>query len=605
MHGRPAGLLLAATALAAAPALAQSEKPGSGKSDTVEIVGHILEPQPLDPTPDRTAGLTVPDGFRIERFADGLANPRMLAVAGDGTVYVTRREVGDVVMLRDEDGDGRADRRETVASRPGMHGIAVDGDRMYLATVKDVYAADIHEDGRLGELEHLIDDLPDGGQHPNRTLAVGPDGMLYVSVGSTCNACAETNPENATILRVEPDGSRRTIVASGLRNTIGFGWQPETGQMWGMDHGIDWLGDDEQPEELNRIVEGAKYGWPYVYADGTLNPADEPPGGIPPEQWAAQSEGPVLTYTAHAAPMQMAFHTGDGFPAAYRGDAFVAMRGSWNRTPPSGYEVVRIDFENGEPRRIEPFVGGFLVEQGDGYGQLGRLAGVAVAPDGSLLFSDDRGGVIYRVRYDGPLQAQAGRGGAAESSGASASPSDGSGSSGREGPEEMAIAMLDAGAGSLEVESKRFRDGARIPNAFSEYGQGISPPLSWSEVPAGTVSFAIVVEDPDAGPKPFVHWLAYNIPADVRSLREGMPTEPRLTMPDGVLQGVNSHGSTGYFGMKPPDGDPPHTYHFQVFALDTTLDLPPGADRAELVAAMKGHVLAQGQFTGTFRKPGA
>src|SRR5690606_16282093 len=163
----------------------------------------------------------------------------------DGTVYATRRDEGDVIMLRDADRDGRADGAPVVvAHRPGAHGLAIHDGRLYLATVKEVFVADIGQDGRPGPLQMLVGDLPDGGQHPNRTLAFGPDGMVYVSIGSTCNACNETNPEHATLLRMSPDGKSRTIFASGLRNTIGFGWHPETGEMWGMDHNIDSLGDD-------------------------------------------------------------------------------------------------------------------------------------------------------------------------------------------------------------------------------------------------------------------------------------------------------------------------------------------------------------------------
>ncbi len=174
------------------------------KSANVEIVGDVLEPKQLEPSDDRLARLTLPDGFKIGVFARDLINPRMIAVADDGTIYVTRRAVGDVVMLRDEDGDGKADVQQTVASRPMMHGIAIDGGTVYLTTVAEVYRAQMLEDGTLAPLERIIDDLPAGGQHPNRMIVVGPDGKLYVSVGSTCNACAETDPENATILQVEP-----------------------------------------------------------------------------------------------------------------------------------------------------------------------------------------------------------------------------------------------------------------------------------------------------------------------------------------------------------------------------------------------------------------
>jgi len=381
----------ATCALGALPAAAQQ----TAQSDEVEIVGHVAPPTPLEPTDQRIGELQLPDGFDIRKFAEGLINPRMLAVADDGTVYVTRRSVGDVVMLRDEDGDGTADVQQTVASRPNMHGIAIDEQRMYLVTIQDVYRTEIQADGTLGPLERIIDDLPDAEQHPNRKVAVGPDGMLYISVDSTCNACGEENPENATLLRAEPDGSARTIFATGLRNTIGFDWHPETGELYGLDHGIDWLGD----QELNVLQQVRKYGWPYVYDDGKPNPADEPPGGISMEEWARTSEEPVLMYTPHAAPMQMAFYQGGQLPAEYRGDAFAAMRGSWNRKPPSGYEVVRIRFQDGEPQAIEPFVTGFLVEQDGEVGQFARPAGLAVAADGALLVSDDSNGVIHRISH--------------------------------------------------------------------------------------------------------------------------------------------------------------------------------------------------------------
>ncbi len=163
-----------------------------------------------------------------------------------------------------------------VANRAGAHGLAIRDGKLYLATVKEVFVADIQPDGTLGPLKMIIGDLPDAGQHPNRTMAFGPDGMLYISVGSTCNACNESNPENATILRAAPDGKSRTIFASGLRNTIGFDWHPKTGELWGMDHGIDFLGDEVQPEELNRIERGKQYGWPHVWGDGGINPQSTP-----------------------------------------------------------------------------------------------------------------------------------------------------------------------------------------------------------------------------------------------------------------------------------------------------------------------------------------
>lgn len=598
---------IAAGAQTPAPLPPVSEQLKDPKAADVTIMGSILEPAQLAPTPERLDRLSLPDGFGISVFAENLVNPRMIAVADDGTLYVSRREVGDLVMLRDTDGDGRADRQQTVASRPNLHGVAVDGNTVYVVTVNDIYRTTRREDGTLEPLgAPIVDDLPTAGQHPNRTLAVGPDGMLYVSVGSTCNACNESDPKNATMMQVAPDGSMSSIFASGLRNTIGFGFEPRTGELWGMDHGIDWLGDNEQNEELNHIVKGNKYGWPYVYDDGRFNPQDDPPAGITMEQWAAESAAPVGMYVPHSAPMQMAFYTGDAFPQNYRGDAYVAMRGSWNRRPPSGYEVVRIDFHDGKPVGFHPFITGFLMEDSEspsGWGHLGRLAGLAQGPDGALYLSDDKNGVIYRIAYSGegaaagdaalqPTNAEGAQVGVA--GGDSATPP-------APGEAALAMAILPPQGGSIDVTSAAFADGQPIPDAHAAEHENVSPPLDWAEGPEGTQSYVVIAEDPDV-PKepPFVHWLVWDIPAEVTNLREGIPGTPALPLPEGAKQGVNDHGSVGWFGMRPPVGDPPHPYHFQVFALDTRLDLPPGAGRAELLEAMRVHVLAAGEVTGTY-----
>ncbi len=603
--------LVVGLALAARPALGQSvsERLQNPQHADVEVVAHVVEPRQLDPTPERLRSLRLPAGFEISVFAEGLVNPRMIAVSDDGTVYVTRRSVGDVVMLRDADGDGRADGEPVVvAARPGLHGIALDGRTAYLARIHQIYRTEIRPDGTFAPLELFADGLPDLGQHPNPMVVVGPDGHLYTTQGSTCNACSEANPENAAMLRVAPDGSSRTIFASGLRNTIGYGFHPESGAIYGMDHGIDWLGDNEQHEELNQIVEGTAYGWPYVYADGQFNPQDHPPGGITMETWAARSAEPLGLYTPHAAPMQLAFYTGDAFPAEYRGDAFIAMRGSWNRRPPSGYEVVRIRFEDGRPVGFEPFVQGFLVKdgdaEGDGWGHLGRLCGLAQAVDGSLLLSDDTNGVIYRVAYTGGQTAHE----------APMMPTNEAGADVRmtnapvpqppaPTPEGLAAEVVEAPA-TLSVTSPAFADGQPIPDLFGAEGQNISPALRWTPGPAGTQSYVVMMEDPDvpAKLKPFVHWTLYDIPADVTRLGEAVPGAPALAVPEGARQGRNDYGSLGYFGPRPPKSDPPHRYHVQVFALDTALDLPFGASRAELLDALRGHVLASGTLVGTFER---
>ncbi|WP_314518898.1 PQQ-dependent sugar dehydrogenase [Xanthocytophaga agilis] len=361
-----------------------------------KVEGHVFHPVQEQATDQNVAQLKVPANFTVSKFAENLGKPRMLAVGSGGQVYFTDRDAGTVTLLRDTDSDGKSDQSQVVANKPNMHGITIYNNQMYLVTVHEVFSAAINNDGTLGTLKMLISDLPDAGQHPNRTIAFGPDGKMYITVGSTCNACEEPNAENATILQANADGSNRKIFASGLRNTIGFGWHPQTQKMYGMDHGIDWLGDREQQEEVNLLEQGKFYGWPYIYGDGKFNP-QPPPEDSTYEQYLAKTTLPLLQYEAHSAPLAMVFYTGSQFPSEYQTDAFVAMRGSWNRRDPVGYKVVRLRFENGQPTRFEDFLTGFLINNNTSH--FGRLAGLTVHTDGSLLVSDDTNGVIYRVSY--------------------------------------------------------------------------------------------------------------------------------------------------------------------------------------------------------------
>jgi len=374
-----------------------SQQPQQQRIERVE--GYLATPQKLEFNESLLKQLQLPTGFQISVFAKDLGNPRNLAVASNGTVYVTRREQGDVLALRDTNRDGRADQKRTVASGlKFVNGITIHQNRLYFVTDTRLYAADLLANGTEGKLQTLIDDIPDAGQHPNRTIAFGPDKMLYLSVGSTCNACDEPNKEHATLLQVQPDGSKRNIYAKGLRNTIGFAWHPQTRELWGLDHGSDWRGNEQPPEELNLIKQGADYGWPFCWGDRRPDvylSAD--PDGATKKEYCAKTESPALTYTAHSAPLAFMFYTASQFPTEYRNDAFVTMRGSWNRNPPSGYKVVRIRYQNGKPVKFEDFVTGFLAK--DGKAQFGRPVGLATAPDGSLLFTDDTNGVIYRVSY--------------------------------------------------------------------------------------------------------------------------------------------------------------------------------------------------------------
>ena len=570
-------LKIAATLFAsglAAAALAQQ------KPEQATLGGNVYRPVPVPVTKERNP--RVPAGFTARPYA-AVAKARILALGPDGTVYVSQRDPGQLVALKDDDGDGRADTQRVVLRRPDLHGIAISGGRLYIATIREVLVADLQPTGDVGPLKLLADDLPDAGQHPNRTLAVGPDGKIYLSVGSTCNSCAERNHESATIVRFAPDGGERTVFASGLRNTIGFGWHPVSRRMWGLDHGIDWLGDDDQKEELNELLENQRYGWPWVYADGRINPAQEPPNGYTKEEWARLSEQPALLHTAHSAPMQMAFYDGTQFPKEYRGDAFAAFHGSWNRGTPSGYEVVRIRFDpSGAATAIEPFVTDFLVKDaapGGGDGVVGRPVGVAVAKDGALLVGDDANGVIWRVAHDTAKAA-------------------------RDRSQVTSSLPESASAkGTIAVRSTAFGPDAPLPDRHSDYTGGDSPDLSWSGVPLTAKSVVLIAEDPDAvSPKPFAHWMIANLPPTTTELPAGLSKEGRLPALGGAVQGGTHAGSIGYYGPRPPAGDAPHRYHFQVFALDHTLTLAPGFTREALLDAIDGQVLAKGALVGTYQR---
>ncbi|RYE73819.1 MAG: sorbosone dehydrogenase family protein, partial [Myxococcales bacterium] len=295
-----------------------------------------------------------------------------------------------------------------------LHGIALSADAksLYLATPTSLYSATINADGTLATPVAITTDLPDGGQHGKRTMRLIPGtSQLLFSVGSSCDLCAETNPEHATLLVIDPTKGPqtkkdRTIFATHLRNTLGFDWYPgASGELWGMDHGSDHHGDALPPEELNRLQQGKNYGWPYAYSssDGerAIDPIMDDPPNSTKEAFAATTEPAVKVYQAHSAPIDFVFYTGTQFPTEYRHDAFVAMRGSWNAADPVGYKIVRVLFDDAtrQPTGFEDFVTGWLLEEGKA--EFGRPSGLAQLPDGSLLMSEDDNGMIYRIAYTG------------------------------------------------------------------------------------------------------------------------------------------------------------------------------------------------------------
>ncbi len=576
--------VLGASGLLSALAVAQSKAPPL----TVESnsVSNVVEVAQMETTPQRIANLKLPAGFTISKFAE-MYNPRMILARPNGDVYISQRAEGTMVLLKDLNKDGKADVQKVVATRKVMHGMAVRGNEMFFITIRDLYKAPIKRDGTLGKITQIANDLPDAGQHPNRTMNFGPDGRLYISVGSTTNAANELNEENATILVYDVDKGERHVYASGLRNTIGFGWHPPTKRFIGWDQSIDTLGDDEAKEEINEILPTKRYGWPFVYEKGKLIDHPLPPAGYTREDWRKMSQNPRLLHTAHSAGMELTFYNGKQFPAEYKNDAFIPLRGSWNRNPPSGYYLARIHFNQaGQPVSVTPFVSGFLLKDPAPkvtWGHFARLAGCAQLPDGSLLLSDDTNNIVYRIAY-----------------GAANTPRPLSQLDSRKITSELPVAMR--APGTISVTSKMFKNDGGLPLAMTAYGKNISPDLQFSGVPKNAKSLVIMMEDPDSlSPKPFPHWLVTNISPKTKMMPANVQ-DAEFLRSVGAMQGSNNTSKTGYFGPKPPADGIAHHYNYQVFALNSKLQLPSGYNRQALLDAMQGKVLAKGKIVGLYER---
>lgn len=354
--------------------------------------------QVLEFKPEMVKLLKVPAGWQVTLAASGLGKPRMLYTSPAGNTYVTRRDGGDVLLLEDKNKDGKFDNLITVVSEfKGVHGITMKDNWMYLCNSNEVRRYPVKPDGTLNVYakETLIKDLPDGGQHPNRTMDFGPDGLLYISVGSLCNDCKESDKETAVILQVDPKNWSRKIYASGLRNTIGFDWNPQTKELWGVDNGGDAKGSEWPPEEVNQIKQGADYGFPYAYGKREVDKSREDPAGNTKEEVVKGTEPSVLELTAHMAPIAFTFFRGAAnIPTEWAEDGLVAWHGSWNAETPVGFKVQRIHFENGRAIKAEDFLSGFL----QGNARFGRPAGITVAKNGTVYISDDASGNIYAVK---------------------------------------------------------------------------------------------------------------------------------------------------------------------------------------------------------------
>lgn len=340
--------------------------------------------------------LEVPIGFTIDVVASGLGNPRFMAMDSAGVLYVGDGPGGRVLRLRPA-AAGQFSAPEIVADNLTVpHSVAIVDDQLYVATEHEVLRlADLDSSGRAQTRQIIIPNLPSGSKdlygHRTRTLIEGPDGKLYLSIGSSCDVCVEDDPRRATVMRFNRDGSGGEVFAQGLRNAVGIAFQPGTSELWAVDNGRNLLGDGIPPEELNHIRQNKDYGWPYCYGDRVPNPEFNDAARC------MGTEPPVWTMKAHTAPLGLTFYDQLQFPPSYQGDAIVGVHGSSELAQPQGYNVVRIHFQDGKPVRQEDLVRGWLVD-GKWWG---RPVGVLIANDGSLLISDDGSGRIYRLQYTG------------------------------------------------------------------------------------------------------------------------------------------------------------------------------------------------------------
>ena len=334
--------------------------------------------------------IRLPPGFRISLYAE-VPGARSMTMGAGGTLFVGTRD-GQVYAVVDA-GDGTK-AREVVTLAKGLNepnGVAFRDGSLYVAEVSRILRFDGIE-ARLkspGMPVVVTDALPRDPHHGWKFIAFGPDGWLYVPIGAPCNICRRSDPY-ASISRLRPDGTRFEVYARGVRNTVGFDWDPATKELWFTDNGRDWMGDDTPPDELNHApTAGMHFGFPWCHGGDLKDPE------FGKERPCSEFTKPALRLPAHVAALGMRFYTGAAFPAEYRGRIFIAEHGSWNRKSKVGYRVVTVPVADGKAGAETVFAQGWL----EGQKAWGRPVDVLVRPDGSLLVSDDKAGVIYRIAF--------------------------------------------------------------------------------------------------------------------------------------------------------------------------------------------------------------
>jgi glucose/arabinose dehydrogenase len=399
---------------------------GIGRESAAQVDKGSIPPSSQRMVPALDGKLNVPEGFKVQLFADSVRGARFMALGPDGAVYVSlpragatggrgapagtpRVYGGRVLRLVDRNNDGVADARDTVATVEGAHGLAFHNGYLYIAGLRGVHRMKLDASGKPVGIAEQLNTYPYTQGHSTRSIVFGRDGGMYVSIGSSCNICLEASPELAAVMRYDADGKNGRVYSSGLRNAVGMAVHPTTGEIWVSQHERDNLQPDYQnlpTEEINILRDGGDFGWPFCHGDRVPNPdavvKDSVAAGV-----CARTLPPALEIQAHSAPLGLTFLNGaTNLPAEYRGDALLALHGSWNRAVPVGVVVVRIRVQNGKPVGYEEFVTGWQGEStpGQAPNRWGRPVDILVHKDGSLLISDDGGqpptrnpGAIYRI----------------------------------------------------------------------------------------------------------------------------------------------------------------------------------------------------------------
>jgi glucose/arabinose dehydrogenase len=358
-------------------------------------------PQPTaTPSPEAAAStvglpyeISLPPGFEISLYADGIPNARSMALSPAGTLFVGSRTQGNLYAVLDQNQDNQAD--EVILLERGMNmpnGVTFREGSLYVAEVNRVLRYDNIEANLENPPQPVVvnQDFPSAQHHGWKFIRFGPDGLLYVPVGAPCNVCEPPGDYFGTIMRMQPDGTGLEVYAEGVRNSVGFDWHPDTGELWFSDNGRDELGDDSPPDELNHAPQpGLHFGFPYCHG-GTIS---DPQFGS--KRSCAEFAPPAMPLGPHVAALGIRFYTGQMFPEEYHHQIFIAEHGSWNRSTPIGYRVMLVRLENNRAVSYEVFAEGWLRNDQP----WGRPVDLLVMPDGSLLVSDDFAGAIYRISY--------------------------------------------------------------------------------------------------------------------------------------------------------------------------------------------------------------